>query len=188
MKPVPLALVAGYLLLAMLVIALVPFGNSGADASVGNEPATVPLATVERYGEDFVAYAIVRRTDGSFRRMLIAPEVLAAVQADAPLPEGTRILMETYHRPDRVGTVFHKLKAGGRWQYGSLSGTGRIDLATGPKASCLSCHARAAETDLTFTLPAIRAAAAGHGLSDFECGRGGRSPCALDVYRDGAAW
>ena len=141
---------------------------------------------IQAYGLDLVPYATVRRDDGTYRRMLIASDVLPSVVPDAPLPDGTRILMETYYRPDQVGTVFHKRKIRGKWQYGSFSGA-RPDLTVQPRASCLACHAGAARTDFTFTLPSIRAVAAGNAPSDFTCDRGGRSPCGADTYRGGAA-
>lgn len=154
---------------------------------LGTQPTASELSElpgVSSYGLDLVAYATVRRNDGSYRRMLIPPETLEAVDSGAPLPDGTRILMETYYSADRVGIVFHKRKVEGKWQYGSFA-PGRADLTARPQASCLSCHARAAETDFTYTLPSLIAAAQGRGASDFSCDRGGRSPCALRVYREG---
>ncbi len=141
---------------------------------------------IQAYGLDLVAYATVRRNDGTYRRMLIASDALRSITPDTSLPDGTRILMETYYRPDQVGTVFHKQKVRGKWQYGSFSAT-QPDLTVQPRASCLSCHAGAARTDFTFTLPSIRAVAAGAEPSDFTCDRGGRSPCGAGTYRDGAA-
>lgn len=143
------------------------------------------LPETDRYGETFVTYAQVDRSDGSHRRMLTTPEVLERADSGAPLPEGTRILMETYYRPGELSTVFHAQKVEGRWQYGSFNGRGSVDLATRPQASCLSCHAAAAETDFTFTRPALDAALA-QGLSQFRCDRGGRNPCALEVYSRGS--
>ncbi|MEO0831054.1 MAG: cytochrome P460 family protein, partial [Pseudomonadota bacterium] len=102
------------------------------------------------------------------------------------LPDGTRILMESYYTPGEAGTVFHKQKVAGKWQYGSFSGTGAARFETRPQASCLSCHATAAATDFTFTRPSLDAASR-HGLSQFTCDRGGRSPCDPHVYTEGAA-
>lgn len=143
-----------------------------------------PLNETDRYGETFAAYAQVDRPDGSFRRMLTTPDVLATAQSGAPLPDGTRILMETYRRSGKLGTVFHKQKVDGRWHYGSFDGQGRVDLATRPQASCLSCHSRAAATDLTFTKPALTAART-MGLTQITCDRAGRRPCDLEVYLNG---
>lgn len=141
--------------------------------------ATLP--TTDRYGEAFVTYAQVDRPDGSFRRMLTTPDALERVAAGAPVPSGTRILMETWHGEDSLGTVFHKRKVDGRWEYGSFSGTGVVNLATRPQASCLSCHAGAAETDFTYTFPALDAAPT-TGMSRHFCDRGGRAPCAPGAY------
>ena len=160
-------------------------GDSG---GLGNPAALGPdRDIVDRYGLDLVAYATVRRSDGSYRRMLTQPETLAAVAAEGVPPEGARILMETHYRPGRVSTVFHMEKVAGRWAYGSFSAsTSDPNLATRAQASCLSCHAGAAATDLVYTLPSLRAFAAGGAASDFACDRGGRSPCDTGVYEMGA--
>ncbi|MEM8837703.1 MAG: cytochrome P460 family protein [Pseudomonadota bacterium] len=153
--------------------------------------AMVPLAwaaslpETDRYGETFVVYAQVDRSDGTYRRMLTTPDVLNRLRNDEPLPDGTRILMETYYRPGELSTVFHKQKVEGKWQYGSFNGRGTVNLSTRPQASCLSCHARAAATDFTFTQPSL-VAAPGQGLTRFTCDRGGRSPCDLETYLAGA--
>ena len=142
-------------------------------------------ATVDRYGIDLVPYAKVRRSDGTYRRMLTQPATLSAVAAGALPPEGARIFMETYYRPGQVSTVFHMEKKAGRWAYGSFS-AGSPNLATRTQASCLSCHAGAADRDLVYTLPSLRVAAEGGGESDFLCDRGGRRPCDAEVYERGA--
>lgn len=139
------------------------------------------LPETDRYGEAYVTYAEVHRSDGTYRRMLTTPDVLKSARLGEPLPDGTRILMETYYRPEQLSTVFHKQKVDGKWLYGSFNGRGTVDLATRPQASCLSCHARAATTDFTFTRPSLDAAAA-LGLHRFDCDRGGRSPCEPEAY------
>lgn len=148
--------------------------------------AATSLPETERYGETYVTYAQVDRPDGIYRRMLVTPETIATVRAGEPLPEGTRILMESHYSPGDVGIVFHKQKVDGQWQYGSFSGSDEPDFDTKPQASCVSCHARAAATDFTFTRPSLDAAPQ-NGLSHFICDRGGRSPCEAHVYVDGAA-
>ncbi|MEO0976507.1 MAG: cytochrome P460 family protein [Pseudomonadota bacterium] len=148
--------------------------------------AATGLPETDRYGETYVTYAQVDRPNGTYRRMLVTPETLAAIRPGAPLPDGTRILMESYYAPGEVGTVFHKEKVAGRWQYGSFSGAGEPRFETRPQASCLSCHATAAATDFTFTRPSLDAASQ-RGMSRFTCDRGGRSPCDPHVYSDGAA-
>ncbi len=153
-------------------------------AAVEKEPEA-PAEVEARYGLDLVPYATVRRSDGSYRRMWTPPETFAAVAAGGPPPEGARILMETYYSPGRVSMVFHMEKVGGRWRYGAFPASSP-DLATRPQASCISCHAGAAETDLVYTLPSLRAFASGRGASDFTCARGGRSPCDAETYRRGA--
>lgn len=170
---------------AVLILALGILSAATLPAASAQE-GELAATTIQAYGLDLVPYATVRRNDGTYRRMLMAPDTLEALAADAPLPDGTRILMETYYRPDQVGTVFHKQKVRGKSQYGSFSAA-RPDLTVQPRASCLSCHAGAARTDFTFTLPSIRAVAAGDAPSDFTCDRGGRSPCGAGTYRDGAA-
>lgn len=148
--------------------------------------ASTSLPQTDRYGEIYVTYAQVDRPNGTYRRMLVTPETLAANRPSEPLPDGTRILMESYYAPGEVGTVFHKQKVAGSWQYGSFSGEGEPRFETRPQASCLSCHATAAATDFTFTRPSLDVASQ-NGLSHFVCDRGGRSPCAPHVYTDGAA-
>ncbi len=143
---------------------------------------SAPIESTVRYGETFAAYAQVDRSDGTYRRMLTTPRAIELAKAGEPLPDGTRILMETYYSPGVLSTVFHKQKVDGRWQYGSFNGQGTVDLSTRPQASCLSCHARAAETDFTFTRPALDAAKV-HGLSRSFCDNAGRSPCAPSAYR-----
>ncbi|MEO1193905.1 MAG: cytochrome P460 family protein [Pseudomonadota bacterium] len=149
-------------------------------ASGSSEPPA--LEVVDRYGPSLVAYAVVERDDGTYRRMLVAPEVIRAIKSGAPLPDGTHILMETYYSPGQVSTVFHSRKVGGQWHYGSF-GANSPNLDVGPRASCLSCHAQAAERDFTFTLPSLQAAAAGLGASRLSCDRGGRRPCAAEAYQ-----
>lgn len=147
--------------------------------------AAADLPQTDRYGETYVTYAQVDRPNGTYRRMLVTPETLSHVRPGEPLADGARILMESYYTPGEVGTVFHKQKVAGRWQYGSFSGADEADFETRPQASCLSCHAAAADTDFTFTRPSLDAASQ-HGVSRFSCDRGGRSPCDPHVYRDGA--
>lgn len=139
------------------------------------------LPSTDRYGGTFIAYTQIDRTDGTYRRMLTTSDVLEAAEAGSPLPDGARILMETYYRPGELSTVFHKQKVDGRWEYGSFNGMGVVDLSTRPQASCLSCHARAAETDFTFTRPALDAALQ-FGEGRLTCDRGGRNPCSLETY------
>lgn len=142
------------------------------------------LTSTDRYGELYVAYAQVDRTDGTYRRMLTTSDVLEVAQTGAPLPDGTRILMETYYSPGNLSTVFHKKKVDGQWHYGSFNGQGTVNLSTRPQASCLSCHAGAAETDFTFTRPSLDAALV-LGETRLTCDRGGRSPCDISVYLEG---
>ncbi|MEM6480706.1 MAG: cytochrome P460 family protein [Pseudomonadota bacterium] len=144
------------------------------------------LTSTDRYGGTFVAYAQVDRTDGTYRRMLTTPDVLEAAGSGMPLPDGARILMETYYSPGNLSTVFHKQKVDGQWQYGSFNGQDTVNLATWPQASCLSCHSRAAETDFTFTRPSLDTALT-LGETHLTCDRGGRSPCDLQIYLEGIA-
>ena len=157
----------------------------GAAAIGVTSVAATSLPETDRYGETYVTYAQVDRPDGTYRRMLVTPETMATVRPGEALPDGTRILMESYYSPGEVGTVFHKQKVSGRWQYGSFSGSGEPSFETRPQASCLSCHARAAATDFTFTRPSLDLASQ-NGLSRFTCERGGRTPCDPHVYTDGA--
>lgn len=158
--------------------------GAGVVSAAPDEDASLPQ--VDDYGMPLVAYVTVERTDGTYRRMLTQPQTLAAVGDGAPVPDGARIFMETYYSPGSVSTVFHKHKIDGQWHYGSFSAS-RPDLDVRPQASCLSCHADAAETDFVFTLPSLSAAAQCAGPGRFTCDRGGRRPCAPAVYRDGAA-
>lgn len=152
--------------------------------ALGTALLASPLVSTDRYGGTFVTYAQVDRTDGTYRRMLTTPDVLEVAEQGEPLPDGARILMETYYSPGSLSTVFHMEKVDGQWQYGSFNGQGTVNLATRPQASCLSCHARAAETDFTFTQPAI-AAALSIGEVRLTCDRNGRSPCDLETYLHG---
>lgn len=154
--------------------------------AIGSISLSASLEQTTRYGEELVVYALVDRSDGTYRRMLTSPEALELAKSCDPLPDGTRILMETFHAPGELSTVFHKQKVAGRWQYGSFNGLGEVDLSTRPQASCLSCHASAAETDFTFTRHALDAARS-NGLSKSFCDRGGRKPCAASAYRIEAA-
>lgn len=166
---------------------LIVMGTHHADgaAEIGSDEAAA-TTLVSQYGEDVVAYATVRRSDGTYRRMLVSKWALEPIAEAGSVPEGTRILMETYYRPGVVSTVFHARKSGSSWRYGSFQAA-NPDLATRSRASCLSCHAEAADTDLVFTLPSLFAFAAGGGASDFVCERGGRSPCDGLVYQQGVA-
>lgn len=139
------------------------------------------LETTDRYGDPFIVYAQVDRADGTYRRMLTTPDVLEVAQSEHPLPDGARILMETYYRPADLSTVFHARKVDGAWEYGSFNGQGAVRLETRPQASCLSCHAAAGETDFIFTKPALEMAKS-TGESRMRCDRGGRRPCSLGTY------
>ena len=145
-----------------------------------------PLTSTDRYGDTFVAYVQVDRTDGTYRRMLTTPDVLEAAEQGVPLPDGARILMETYYSPGSLSTVFHKEKVDGQWHYGSFNGRGAANLSTRPQASCLACHSGAAETDFTFTKPSLEAALT-LGETQITCDRRGRSPCDLHVYLESIA-
>ncbi len=173
-----MALAAAVLSVALGIVAAEPVSR----ALASNQPER---EVVTAYGVETIAYATVRRDDGTYRRMLVSRDSLAAVMGDGSLPDGTRILMETYYQPGRLGTVFHKRKVDGAWHYGSFPAASP-DLSVAPRASCLTCHAHAAETDFTFTLPSLEAVAGGAAASDFTCGRGGRSPCNLRTYLEGA--
>jgi len=151
-------------------------------AAIATAAMAKSLTETQRYGETFVTYAQVDRMDGTYRRMLTTPDVLRAAREGEPLPDGTRILMETYYSPGQLSTVFHMQKVNRRWQYGSFNGQGTVNLATRPQVSCLSCHSRAAETDFTFTRPALDAAR-NFGEARLLCDRGGRRPCDLQIYR-----
>lgn len=162
-----------------LAIALVALGGVTAFAATS-------LPETDKYGDIYVTYAQVDRPNGTYRRMLVTPETLAMVRTGEPLPNGTRILMESYYSPGEVGTVFHKRKVDGQWQYGSFPGSAAPNFETRPQASCISCHATAKAKDFTFTRPSLEAASL-HGLSRFTCNRRARSPCEAHVYADGAA-
>ncbi len=153
-----------------------------AGGQVGTTHASdTPVENADDHGIDVVPYAIVQRSDGTYRRMLIDRASLEKTAPGGDLPDGTRILMETYYSPGRRSTVFHKERVDGKWLYGSFP-SGRPSLDTRNQMSCLSCHTRAAATDFTFTLPSIWQVAEGGAMSDFRCERGGRSPCPLDHY------
>ncbi|MEP2784989.1 MAG: hypothetical protein ABJP33_21540 [Pseudoruegeria sp.] len=143
------------------------------------------LVETNRYGGTYIAYAQVHRPDGTYRRMLTTLDILEAAASGAPLPNGTHILMESYYAPGEIGTVFHKRKVDGKWQYGSFSGTGNIDLSTEPRVSCLSCHAQVVKTDFTFTHQLMEHALA-DGFSTVHCNRTGRTPCDAVTYRFGS--
>ncbi len=146
----------------------------------GNGNTANGLSRVDRYGITLFAYATVRRSDGTYRRMLTTTDALAAARSNSVLPDGTRIFMESYYRPGEPSTVFHMMKQQGKWGYGSF--TSNTDLNVRPQASCLSCHAGAATTDFVYTLPSLKAAASGKGASEFSCNRGGRAPCSRETY------
>ncbi|MDX8355023.1 cytochrome P460 family protein [Cognatiyoonia sp. IB215182] len=146
----------------------------------------LPLETTDRYGDAFVTYAQVDRADGTYRRMLTTPNVLSAVENGAEIPDGARILMETYYRPGSLSTVFQMRKDDGAWSFGSFNGNGTVDLTTRPQASCLSCHAGAAEQDFVFTRPSLERAGL-QGEQALFCDRGGRRPCPLLTYSEGVS-
>ncbi len=164
-------------LAAALVLAL---GARTHAAERAGEPAAA-----RDYGLALSHYATVRRSDGTYRRMLATPDAIAAAKAGQSAPDGARILMETFYRPGAASTVFHMEKVDGRWRFGSFS-QGAVDLSTAPRASCATCHIGAAETDLVYTMPSLAAFAEGGGPSDFTCARGGRAPCDASVYVAGA--
>jgi len=159
-----------------VIVALGVLFAAGVTAREGATPS-------DNYGLDLVHYTTVERSDGTYRRMLIERAALDAVRETGTIPDGTRILMETYYNPGELSTVFHKQKSGERWRYGSFNGLGEPNLRVGVGLSCLTCHTGAAETDLTFTKPSVIAVAKGAAPTVQTCDRGGRRPCALHLYR-----
>ena len=147
----------------------------------GNMVLANSLEKNHLYGEPLVTYAQVDRPDGTYRRMLIPIETLENVKEDQALPNGTRILMETYGSTGNIGTVFISEKVDGQWLFGSFLGGGKVDFTTRAQASCLSCHINAADTDFVFTRPSLNSALE-LGTTYFSCDRRGRSPCELSHY------
>ncbi|MBD2260227.1 cytochrome P460 family protein [Pseudanabaena sp. FACHB-2040] len=140
----------------------------------------------ERYGRQWVHYGTVTRSDRSFREMFIAAENASQVKAGQPLPEGTLILMETWHAPESLGTVFIKQKRGGTWEYGSFS-PAQPSYQVSLQNSCHSCHAPFPETDFTLTKPLLEAALQRQQVQVAYCDRAGRSPCTPESYLPGAS-
>ncbi|MEL7089957.1 MAG: hypothetical protein AAGL98_16190, partial [Planctomycetota bacterium] len=81
-----------------IALATIAFGMAGL--------AATGLPETDRYGETYVTYAQVDRPNGTYRRMLVTPETLVEMRPGEPLPDGTRILMESYYTPGEAGTVF----------------------------------------------------------------------------------
>lgn len=177
---------------AALIIATAGFGAI-LGAPGRSEPSETSTSTsrdldaIRAYGFDLVPYATVTRRDGSSRRMLIPRSDLSGLGRGGTIPEGTRIFMESSYSAGQVGTVFHMRRTGQSWEFGSFSPE-RPDLGTSARASCLSCHAGAADTELVYTLPSLRKVAKGGSPSVIHCDRTGRTPCPAVVYAidDGA--
>lgn len=137
-------------------------------------------------GAALVHFATVARSDGAFRRMSIDEASLAKAAAGAPLPDGTRIAMETFYGPGKPATVFIKEKQGGAWLYGSFEpGAPRWD-GTKARTVCHACHIDAAE-DLTFMLPVIARFKETRRPARFLCDEPGRVPCTPARYQEAAA-
>ena len=66
------------------------------------------LTVEDRYDRQWIRYATVSRSDGSFRHMFVSPEDASRISPGQPLPEDTLIIMETWYSPQSPGTVFIK--------------------------------------------------------------------------------
>ncbi len=135
-----------------------------------------------RYEGQFTHYATVGRPDGSFRRMLIDADSATRVEPSQALPEGTTILMETWHSAERPSTVFVKTKQNGAWLYGSFP-PGRPDLNVRTNATCHSCHQPFAAVDGTLTLPLLLTALETNQPQRSFCEKPGRRPCSPEDYQ-----
>lgn len=134
-----------------------------------------------KYERNLAHYAIVSRSDGSFRKMFVDENSLAVIQAGEPLPDGTLIVMETWYSPENLGTVFVKQKRDGQWRYGSFN-PARPDYQMRFRASCHICHAPFSKTDFTFTKPLLEAALRTQKVQAAYCDRPGRTPCTPQAY------
>lgn len=139
------------------------------------------LAVQNRYGRGWIQYAMVSRSDDSFRRMFIAADQVSRIEAGQPLPDNTLILMETWYTPASPGSVFIKQKLNESWQYGSFS-PAQPNYQVSDRGSCHRCHAPFPETDFTLTKPLLEAALQSQQLQTAYCDRAGRSPCAPEAY------
>ena len=150
------------------------FGDQSAEAE---QPAT----RADLAAGDWVHYATVERSDGSFRRIYLSRNSLPTVRPTEDLPDGSVIAMETFYGPGQRGQTFLQEKQDGRWIYGSFS-PGRPDFTTRARPSCRNCHRSASERDNVFTLPSLWRFSTTQQMDRFTCDRGGRSPCDSDVY------
>jgi hypothetical protein len=134
-------------------------------------------------GRAFRHYATVSRSDGTYRQMYIDEAALETWELGQPLPEAAFIVMETYYSPEVESTNFTKQMTADGFQYGSFSPE-RPTFNVRPNASCTSCHSGAVDPAGTFTLPMLARAVEDGRVAVTTCDRGGRSPCAADVYDD----
>jgi hypothetical protein len=165
-------------LAALVLAAAVPALAAGALAP--HEPPASDL------GQVLTHYATVARSDGSFRRMWIDEASLAAARPGAPLPDGTRIAMETFYGADKAATVFIKEKRQGQWLYGSFEPGAPDWAALKSRTVCHSCHIDA-EADLTFMLPVIAKFRDSRTPIRLVCAESGRVPCPPALYAGAGA-
>lgn len=143
-------------------------------------PNAALLQVQTKYDRSLAHYAIVSRSDGSFRQMFVDRDSISSIQPGEPLPEGTLIVMESW-RSNNLGTVFVKQKQNGEWQYGSFS-PDRPDYEMRFSGSCHSCHAPFPQTDFTLTKPLLEAAVQTRQVQTAFCDRPGRTPCDPESY------
>jgi hypothetical protein len=185
----------GVLLTVMMFVLLLGYSNPAESNLTATLPATeittreaastsilwetLPQQTIN--DQSYRLYAVVTRTDGTYRHMYIAEQALSAYTPGEPLPLDTIFVMETYYAPEVEGTNFTKRLTSQGFEYGSFN-PANPNLTTRRNSSCSACHRSAEDPSGTFTLPMLDAALVVGVPMITECNQSGRTPCDHDVY------
>lgn len=195
-------LVYGIGVLAILAVAII--------ARPAPLPATValtgPMTLPADYRTSFIQYAVVDRPDGLTRILYISPESYAALQQGAPLPEGTRIIIEAYAGTEgqdgrliagEMQPFIHMAEKRKSWRLDELHTSAKVgdwnfasfEAATGTEADpnipgenlndCFTCHDSSASPtrDFIFTRRNIDVFANTKTPQYIVCNQPERIPC-----------
>lgn len=167
---------------------------------------TGPMTLPADYRDSFIQYATVDRPDGLTRTLFISPESFAALQSGAPLPNGTRIIIEAFEgTPGETGRLvagdmlpfihmaekrkswrldeLHTSAKVGDWNFASFESDTRVPADPNTPGEnlndCFTCHDSSASPtrDFIFTRRNIDLFASTKTPQYIVCNQPDRIPC-----------